>query len=86
MMDACANPGCAKTLHYLRDGRVFIFEVAGEGVGEDGKPLRRVEHRWLCGDCSPYMTMKQFSDGIRAVARKPAAAAPEKPPLITIAT
>jgi hypothetical protein len=69
-MNTCANPKCAKPLHYLRDGRIFIFNVPGDGIGDDGKPLRRVEHYWLCGACSQCLTMKQFPEGVRAVPRE----------------
>lgn len=52
MVDNCANPKCDKPLHYLRDGRVFVFEVAGASLGPDGKRSRALQHYWLCGDCS----------------------------------
>jgi hypothetical protein len=77
-MSTCANPRCAKPLHSLREGRIFIFEAPGDGVGDDGNPLQRIEHCWLCGACSQRMTMKQFPEGIRAVPREPAASEPEE--------
>jgi hypothetical protein len=58
MVNNCANPKCSKPLHYLRDGRVFVFEVAGARLGPDGKRTRHLEHYWLCGDCSPSMTVE----------------------------
>ncbi len=57
MVNNCANPTCNKPLHYLRDGRVFVFEVAGARLGPDGKRGRHLEHYWLCGDCSPSMVV-----------------------------
>lgn len=58
MVNNCANPNCNKPLHYLRDGRVFVFEVAGASLGPDGKRSRSLEHYWLCGDCSPSMIVE----------------------------
>ncbi len=55
MVNNCANPKCSKPLHYLRDGRVFVFEVASARLGPDGKRERHLEHYWLCGDCAPSM-------------------------------
>lgn len=58
MVDNCANPQCNKPLHYLRDGRVFVFETARGAAGPDGKRLRRTEHYWLCGDCAASMVVE----------------------------
>jgi len=51
MVDYCANPNCMKPLHYLREGTIYIFEVEA-GVGHGASPSHRLEHYWLCGDCS----------------------------------
>ena len=58
MVNNCANPECNKPLHYLRDGRVYLFEVSSARLGADGKRLRSLEHYWLCGDCSPALTLE----------------------------
>lgn len=67
MVSHCANPSCATPLRYLRDGRLFQFEVrslsqpgaSGRGEGEKYKrPSRRVWHYWLCGHCSSDMTLQ----------------------------
>ncbi|MGC2639861.1 MAG: hypothetical protein WA294_21960 [Acidobacteriaceae bacterium] len=68
MVNNCANPKCGKPLHYLRDGRVFIFDVPGK-IAANGKRARRIEHFWLCGTCSQTLAMKQSSDGIQVVVR-----------------
>lgn len=68
MVSHCANPKCAKPLHYLRDGRVFVFDVADK-IGANGKRTRRMEHFWLCGVCSQTMVMEQSTDGVRLVMR-----------------
>ncbi len=62
MVNNCANPTCNKPLHYLRDGRVFVFEVASARTGPDGKRLRHLQHYWLCGDCSPSMVVEYTPD------------------------
>jgi hypothetical protein len=51
MLSKCANPDCTKTLRYLREGKVFKIDSAGK------KAPRKVEHFWLCGDCSRTMTL-----------------------------
>ena len=69
MVSNCANPKCAKPLHYLREGRIFVFEVPTGVEGPGGKRMRRLEHYWLCGECAQTMVVQQSVDGIRAVAR-----------------
>jgi len=54
MLSRCANPECGKPLHYLREGRVFLFNVP---TSKTESPRR--EHFWLCGDCSMAYTMTQ---------------------------
>jgi hypothetical protein len=60
MLNNCANPKCAKPLHYLREGRVFVFEVPDPTARKsvDGKRARRLEHYWLCGDCSQTLMLE----------------------------
>ena len=70
MVNFCANPDCGKPLHYLRDGRVFVFRMKKDGAEEDGShPL---EHFWLCGDCAQTRTLMQDATGaVTTVARLP---------------
>jgi hypothetical protein len=71
MMNRCANPNCGKPLHYLREGRIFVFDVA------DPKPPtptfgRRTHHQenfWLCGACSATMVLEETSERQIRVAR-----------------
>jgi len=70
MVSHCANPKCAKPLHYLREGRIFVFDVAAGEADRNGKPSRRMEHYWLCGVCSQTLAMEQSEDGVRVVARR----------------
>ena len=66
MVSRCANPQCAVPLRYLRDGRIFQFEVrpvsgasftAPENGASAKKPSRAVSHFWLCGQCASTMTL-----------------------------
>jgi len=71
MVDFCANPRCARPLKYLRDGRIYIFEMKS-APGEPGsKRIHRVEHYWLCGACSQTLILVQDRAGVH-VAPKPA--------------
>ncbi len=70
MISKCANPDCDARFRYLRSGKLFHFEVAAlepvsgkhalSGLRSIAKkPPQRVEHFWLCDDCSVSMTLKQ---------------------------
>ncbi len=70
MVNNCANPLCDKPLHYLRDGRIFVFEVPGDGLGADGKRARHLEHYWLCGDCSLSLRLERHTtEGVKVLPR-----------------
>lgn len=69
MVSHCANPKCAKPLHYLRDGRVFVFDVPDRIALANGKRTRHIEHFWLCGACSQTMQMVQSTEGVNLVLR-----------------
>ena len=71
MVSHCANPKCAKPLHYLGDGRVFVFDVPDTIGAAGAKRMRHIEHFWLCGTCSQTMAMQQSSEGVRLVLRTP---------------
>jgi hypothetical protein len=65
MVSQCANPKCSKPLVYLREGRIFIFDmpVATPSAPASGRGSHRLEHFWLCGDCSGTLLLQQNSDG-----------------------
>ena len=69
MLNQCFNPQCRKPLHYLRDGRVFVFGVHESGDGEHGEGSR-LEHYWLCGTCALRFGLAQQADGIHLVKRR----------------
>ena len=65
MTSHCANPECATPLMYLREGRIFQFEIrptaapaafAANTLSTANK-IRRVSHFWLCGHCSSTLTL-----------------------------
>jgi hypothetical protein len=70
MVSHCANPKCAKPLHYLREGRIFVFDVTAREADSKGKHSRRMEHYWLCGICSETLAMEESPEGVRVVARR----------------
>lgn len=65
MVNNCANPKCAKPLHYLREGRIFVFDVESDS----SKPIHRMEHFWLCGVCAQTMRLEKTGLGIQAVTK-----------------
>lgn len=56
MVNYCANPGCNRQLHYLRDGKVFLFS-SRNAKGEKSKSAHPAEHFWLCGSCAKVWTL-----------------------------
>lgn len=71
MVNCCANANCGKPLLYLREGRIFLFEVATGLRDSNGIPERRLEHFWLCGACSENLSLTQDAAGIRVVRKLP---------------
>ena len=62
MVNRCANSKCHKPLHYLREGRIFVFDLPDPNVPVPGGRARRLQHFWLCGPCSETMVMEQTND------------------------
>ncbi|HLH34399.1 MAG TPA: hypothetical protein VKX41_06980 [Alloacidobacterium sp.] len=71
MVNNCANPQCGKPLHYLREGRIFVFEARNQsGEGDSAMRGHHLEHYWLCGACSLKFRVEQAPiGGIRLVPR-----------------
>jgi hypothetical protein len=62
MVSHCANPICSIPLRYLREGRLYQFEVkpvqsSYPSPSVHKKQARRVWHYWLCGQCASSMTL-----------------------------
>jgi hypothetical protein len=70
MVNVCANPDCGKPLHYLREGKIFVFQIPNPGASDEIP--RHLEHFWLCGDCSGSRTLVQDSTGaVRSIRKLP---------------
>jgi len=63
MISNCANPDCGKPLHYLREGRIYIFNTPTATVASGKTGQRRLEHYWLCGVCMEKLTLAQDGQG-----------------------
>jgi len=73
MVSNCANTRCGKPLHYLRDGRIYIFDATVGASSPGEKRQRRLEHYWLCGICAETLMLTQDARGLIQVLFKPAA-------------
>lgn len=69
MVNNCANPSCGKPLHYLREGRIFVFDMP-DPKSPKGTKSGRLEHFWLCGTCSETLLLEQNSGSIRLVPKR----------------
>lgn len=71
MVSNCANSACGKPLHYLREGRIYVFD-ASVGVSSPGEKRQRcLEHYWLCGSCAETLILVQDAQGFVRVLPKP---------------
>jgi hypothetical protein len=66
MVTHCANSNCAKPLHYLRDGKVFLLNLPDARPDSSGT---KREHFWLCGDCSTQFDLRQTGAGVEVVSK-----------------
>ncbi len=66
MLSQCANSQCSKPFLRLREGKLFVVEVGRlSKPGDPAEPRhasarksqKRVEHYWLCDDCSRHWTL-----------------------------
>ena len=63
MISKCANPAYSVPFHYMRNGKLFRMEFdPGHDqhrpvLANDPKLVRRIEHFWLCGECSATLTL-----------------------------
>ncbi len=66
MLANCANPLCSRPFLYLRRGTLFRLEPdygLTNGAVSDGDTGWKVEHFWLCGDCSKSVTLRLDANG-----------------------
>lgn len=64
MVSKCANPECSTPFQYFREGKLFQVDIGSLAGGPPAVPqlastkkFHRVEHYWLCGACSPKLTL-----------------------------
>jgi hypothetical protein len=57
MVSRCANPKCSKALMRLDGGRFFGFHTT----------QKRIEHFWLCNNCSKEFTLRHREDKVELV-------------------
>jgi hypothetical protein len=52
MLSKCANPACLARFRYLHEGRIFNIEVPNGRAATGPSSVTRIEHYWLCSECS----------------------------------
>jgi hypothetical protein len=65
MLHKCANPACSNIFRRLSEGKLFQVETeyvdpssAGKsGATRNPRGTRKVEHYWLCNECSSFLTL-----------------------------
>jgi hypothetical protein len=64
MLCKCANEACNTPFRRIREGKLFQVETEyfpspgpSPTVSRKTRPLRRIEHYWLCDACSPFVTL-----------------------------
>lgn len=70
MLSKCANPGCTELFRYLGEGR--LFQVERTVAPDSGaKPVRKIEHYWLCGQCSRAMRVGMLENEVLLIFSDP---------------
>jgi hypothetical protein len=68
MLSKCANPSCSAIFRYLREGTIFHVAAGPTHTKKNSiAGTSRHERFWLCGECSPKMTVISDNSGIRVV-------------------
>lgn len=91
MLSRCANSQCGKPFLKLREGKLFIVETEDTMMAaESSAPLssrprpaqRRVDHYWLCEDCTLVWTLIYTRESGVALAplQRPAVGVPATAP------
>ena len=77
MLSKCANPGCSNMFRYLRQGKLFLIEVAARScirrtiADSHSGTSRAIDYVWLCASCCREMTVCIEQDGMNRVVCKP---------------
>jgi hypothetical protein len=69
MLSKCANPACAASFRYLREGKVFVADWLAdpERTESDKACWRRTEMFWLCENCSKQLTLSKNRNSVEPV-------------------
>jgi hypothetical protein len=59
MLSKCSNPSCSALFSHLQDGKLFSLESVPV---LDHCAAKRVEHFWLCENCSLTMSLRLAKD------------------------
>jgi hypothetical protein len=81
MVSKCANPNCRTPFRYFRGGALFFFETnysSEPPVGIEGLDIvhnqpHRLEHFWLCDNCSSNLVLRMVRGKVEVVPRRDAA-------------
>jgi|SRR5689334_19023820 hypothetical protein len=61
MLYKCANEACSVPFRKLREGKLFQVETEYFADSTTSprrtRPLRRIEHYWLCDSCAGFVTL-----------------------------
>ena len=59
MTAKCANPSCNEPFHYFRTGKIYLIDAptAKSALHERRPP----EYFWLCGECTKYFVIRQWT-------------------------
>lgn len=65
MLHKCANTTCSNPFRRLSEGKLFQVETEYSSPADgpkghtprNGRPLHRIEHYWLCNECSSFLTL-----------------------------
>jgi len=65
MLHKCANTSCSNPFRRLREAKLFQveteyfspIELQKAHMSRSGRPMHRIEHYWLCNECSSFLTL-----------------------------
>lgn len=63
MLHKCANPTCTNAFRRITEGKLYYVETeyfdspSRASRGGRKRPVRRVEHYWMCDQCSSFLSL-----------------------------
>jgi hypothetical protein len=82
MLSKCANPACSARFRYLRQGRIFNMEVGAPPSNGEREASHKVEHFWLCDNCSAVMEVVRENGLVSTRRLRPAKAETRSSPTV----